>query len=86
MSAEDKLLEEGYEDVVFFTDHSYDDALIGVDTNNRAVYDFNKMVRWLVEKEDFENDLEAVEWIEYNTIRSFALYWRRSANYYVFIS
>lgn len=52
MNVENKLIEEGYEDVVFFTDYSYDEALIGVDTDNRAVYDFNKMVRWLIEKED----------------------------------
>jgi hypothetical protein len=78
MSAADKLLEEGYEDVVFFTDYSYDDALIGVDTDNRAVYDFNKMVNWLIEKEDFDNEEEAIEWIEYNTIRSLPYIYSRT--------
>lgn len=69
-SVEDRLIYAGYEDVVYFTDYGYDDALIGVDTNNRAVYDFSKMVKWLVEEEDFENDIEAIEWIEYNTCRA----------------
>lgn len=67
--AEDKLLDLGYEDVVIFSDFSYDDALIGVTEDNRAVYDYNKMVIWLMEHEDFTED-EAVDWISYNTIRS----------------
>lgn len=69
-SVEDRLIYAGYEDVVYFTDYGYDDALIGVDANNRAVYDFSKMVKWLVEEEGFENDIEAIEWIEYNTCRA----------------
>lgn len=69
ISAEDKLLDLGYEDVVIFSDFSYDDALIGVTEDNRAVYDYNQMVIWLMEHEDFTED-EAVDWISYNTIRS----------------
>lgn len=69
MTAEEKILVAGYEDVVLLKDYSYDDALIGVTEDGRAVYDFDKMVRWLVETEGF-TDLEAIEWIEYNTIRA----------------
>lgn len=69
MSAEEKLLNNDYEDVKYLTDYSYDDALIGVTNNNRAVYDFDKMVEWLVEKEKLTYE-EAIEWIEYNTIRA----------------
>ena len=47
----------------------YDDALIGVTENNRAVYDFNKMVDCLV-RDDGMSEEEAVEWIEYNAVRS----------------
>lgn len=32
----------GYEDVIIFNDYGVD-ALIGVDSNNRAVYDYEKM-------------------------------------------
>ena len=63
------LADLGYEDVVIFENFSYDDALIGVTEDNRAVYDFNKMVAWLVETEGM-TDEEAIEWIEYNTIRA----------------
>ena len=69
MTAEEKLLELGYEGVVILQDYSYDDALIGVTEDNRAVYDFEKMVSWLMRTEGMTQD-DAVEWIEYNTIRS----------------
>ena len=69
MTSEEKLLDMGYEDVVILTDYSYDDALIGVTDDNRAVYDFDKMVAWLVETQGFTQD-EAIEWICYNTIRA----------------
>ena len=69
MTAEDKILEAGYEDVIIFSDFSYDDALIGVSEDGRAVYDYDKMVAWLMETEDWSQD-EAIEWIEYNTIRA----------------
>lgn len=69
MSAEQRALDAGYEGVLLFSNYSYDDALIGFTEDDRAVYDFNKMVEWLMEEEDWSQD-EAIEWIEYNTIRS----------------
>lgn len=69
MNAEERLLDNGYDDVIFFTDFGYDSALIGVDVNNRAVYDYQKMIEWLVINEEF-TDEEAADWIDYNTIRS----------------
>ena len=69
MTAEERLLDEGYEGVVIFSDFSYDDALIGVSEDNRAIYDFNKMVKWLMKTQGFTEE-ESIEWIDYNTIRS----------------
>lgn len=69
MNVEERLLDNGYDDVIFFTDFGYDSALIGVDVNNRAVYDYQKMIKWLVINEEF-TDEEAADWIDYNTIRS----------------
>lgn len=69
MTAEERLLDAGYEGVVFLTDYSYDDALIGVTDDGKAVYDFEKMVEWLMKEEDWDQG-EATEWIEYNTIRA----------------
>lgn len=69
MTAEDRLILNGYEDVTILADYSYDDALIGVTEDGRAVYDFDLMVEWLMRTEGWTQD-EAVEWIEYNTIRA----------------
>lgn len=69
MNAEERLLEYGYEGIKYLTDYSYDDALIGVTEDGRAVYDFNKMVEWLVDEEGW-TDEEAIEWIETNTLRA----------------
>lgn len=63
------MLYNGYEDVKYLTNYSYDTALIGVTEDNRAVYDFEKMAEWLFETEGFTSE-EAVEWIEYNTVRA----------------
>ena len=69
IDAEEKLLNAGYENVKYLVDYSYDDALIGVSEDGRAVYDFEKMVDWLIENVGL-SDNEAVEWIEFNTIRA----------------
>lgn len=69
MDAEEKLLEAGYEGVKFFVNYSYDDALIGVSDDGRAIYDYEKMIEWLMDEENW-SDEEAVEWIEVNTLRA----------------
>lgn len=69
MNAEERLLDAGYEGVKFLTNYSYDDALIGVSEDGRAIYDYEKMIEWLMNEEGW-SDNEAVEWIEYNTIRA----------------
>ena len=62
-------MDNGYEGITFLTNYSYDTALIGVSEDDRAVYDYNKMVEWLMEEEGF-TEMEAIEWIDYNTIRA----------------
>lgn len=69
MDAEERLLENGYEDVKILKDFSYDTALIGVTHDDRTVYDFDKMVEWLMDTQGYSQE-EAIEWIEYNTIRA----------------
>lgn len=68
-SAEERILDAGYEDVVIFKDEGYDDALIGISEDGRAIYDFDLMVEWLMKVDGITSE-EAMEWIEYNTIRS----------------
>ena len=68
-TAEERLMDAGYEDVVIFKNESYDDALIGVSHDGRAIYSFDKMVDWLCKRDGIDEE-EAIEWIEYNTIRA----------------
>lgn len=59
------LLEAGYEGTIFFTNPSYEDAFLGVSSDDRAIYDYEKMVESLVRHEDMTED-EAREFIDYN--------------------
>ena len=58
-----------YDDVIIFSNPDYASAFIGISEDNRAVYDYNKMIEFLMNK-DKMTDIEAIEFIEYNTIRS----------------
>lgn len=67
MTATEKILNAGVDSIVLFSNSSYDTALIGVTEDNRAVYDYRKMVLWLMENDGMTEE-EAEEWISYNTI------------------
>ncbi len=69
MRAEQLLLDNGYEGTKFLINYSYDTALIGVSDDCRAVYDYDLMVDWLVQEENFSEE-DAIEWINYNTLRA----------------
>lgn len=62
---EEFIEELGYEDVLVFDDPSYTDAFVGVSDDGRAVYDYNKMVKWLMITNGMTED-EAVDFISYN--------------------
>lgn len=57
------------EDTIVFDNMSYDNSIIGVTFDGRAIYDYDLMVLELMEDENLNCD-EAVDWIEYNTLRS----------------
>ena len=57
------------EDAIVFDNMSYDGSIVGVTTDDRVVYDYDKMVEELMEDEGWSYE-EAVEWIEFNTIRA----------------
>ena len=69
IDAEQILLYEGYENIIYLKNYSYDDALIGVSEDGRAIYDYEKMVKWLMKTQRF-SETDAIEWINYNTIRA----------------
>lgn len=57
------------EDAIVFDNMSYDGSIVGVTTDGRVVYDYDKMVEELMEDEECSYE-EATEWIDYNTIRA----------------
>ena len=66
----DLLCELGLEDSVVFEHPDYDSAIIGYDANDsRVIYDFEKMVEHLMKADNISYE-EAVDFINYNTLRA----------------
>jgi len=61
----DILLEKGYDDVIIFSEPSYDTCLIGLTDDYNAVYDYSLMIDWLIENKDMDEE-EACDFISYN--------------------
>ena len=57
------------EDAIVFDNMSYDGSIVGVTTDGRVVYDYDKMVEELMQDEQCSYE-DAADWIDYNTIRS----------------
>ena len=64
-----ELRRELPEEAIVFDNMSYDNSIVGVTTDGRVVYDYDKMIEELVQDEEWSYE-DAVEWIEYNTVRS----------------
>lgn len=58
-----------YEDVLIFSNPDYASAFIGVSDDNRAIYSYDKMIKHLMDK-DSMTYIEAIEFIEFNTMRA----------------
>lgn len=66
-----KALEDlGLEDKIILRNYDFETAVIGTDVlTGRVIYDYGKMVEYLVEKEGWEH-IDAMDWIDYNTLRA----------------
>ena len=69
MSINYKIREQLPSDAVVFDNHAYDNSIIGISLDGRAIYDFDKMVKELMMDECWE-ETDAIEWISYNTLRA----------------
>ena len=69
MKNKDILMDQGFENFIIFENPDYDSAIIGITENNQVVYDYEKMIEYLMQGEDMDYE-EAVDFISYNTIRS----------------
>ena len=57
------------EDAMVFDNYAYDNSIIGTTFDGRAIYDFDMMVDELAADEGWTEE-EAVDWVDYNTIRA----------------
>ena len=69
MSVNQEIRNKLPKDAVVFDNHSYDNSIIGTTFDGRAIYDFDKMVKELMNDEGWTEE-EAIEWIKFNTIRA----------------
>ena len=69
MENRERLYDAGCYETVVFENPDYDDAIIGVTQDGKAVYDYAKMVDSLMREDNISQE-DAIDFIEYNTIRS----------------
>lgn len=62
-----------YEDLIIFDKPDYDNAILGVSHDDRVIYDYDKMIEYLVNVEDMKPE-DAADFISYNAIRSLSYY------------
>lgn len=60
---------QGHEDTIFFENPSFVKAITGITDSEQLIYDYNLMIEAAMEEEQWEAE-EAIEWIDYNTLRS----------------
>ena len=63
------IREHWYEETVVFDNPAFATAFIGLSSDGRAVYDYERMVQSLMDEDGME-EVDAIEFIDYNTIRS----------------
>ena len=75
MTAEDKMeiLKSEYKGILLIGNENgairYMDSLVGVDSFDRAVYDYDRLVECFMKADNITYE-EAREWVDYNVIRS----------------
>lgn len=57
------------DDVTYFTNPYFTDAIIGVGDNGALIYDYDSMIKCAMEEQGWSME-DAIDWIEYNTIRT----------------
>lgn len=66
----EQLVEMGFEDSVLFENPNYKSAIVGYDVvTGRVIYSYNLMIEHLMTVDNMSEE-EAIEFIEYNTVRA----------------
>lgn len=70
MNNRQKLVEYGYQDSIVYQNPDFQSAIIGVDENSHSViYDYDLMVQSLMTEDGITYE-QAIQFIDYNTIRA----------------
>ena len=56
--------------IVILEGDEFADRFIGLSEGNSAVYSYEKLVTALAAQHEGWNELDAIEWLEYNTLRA----------------
>lgn len=60
-------------EILMFESPKYKNAILGISHDNRAIYDLELMIQDLMKSDNISYE-EALEFIEYNTIRALSYY------------
>lgn len=63
------LIAQEHEETIFFENPSFVKAITGITESGQLIYDYDLMIAAAMEEENWNAD-EAIDWIEYNTLRS----------------
>ena len=63
------FIAEEHEEAVVFNVPSYDNSIVGLSDDGRVIYDYDLMVKELTEETALTEE-EAIQYIDYNTIRA----------------
>ena len=65
----EKLQELGFEETIILENPSYSTAITGISSHGNLIYDYDLMIEYLIEHDNMSYE-DAVEFIDYNTIRA----------------
>lgn len=61
--------EEELNKIIILEGDEYADGAVGLSNDNHVIYDYNKLVESLMKHNNWSGT-EAIEWLEYNTLRA----------------
>jgi hypothetical protein len=66
----EQLVEMGFEDTILLENPDYDSAIVGYDVvTGKVIYSYDLMIEHLMTVDEMTEE-EAIEFIEYNTVRA----------------
>ena len=68
-NVKEKLQELDFEETIILENPSYSTAITGISSNGNLIYDYDLMIEYLIEHDNMSYE-DAVEFIDYNTIRA----------------